>query len=81
MIKLAVVARNTTFLVIQSDRIVDFHESRAEGPPLPGPLLPPREEREKNIWSSAPRAALAGLACPRLPYFAPPGLGQEGHDE
>jgi hypothetical protein len=19
-------------------------------PPLPGPLLPPREEREKNIW-------------------------------
>src|SRR5258708_21904461 len=44
-------------------------------PPLPGPLLPLREEREKILGALLPRAALAVLACPgllsRCPFGAP----------
>jgi hypothetical protein len=39
--------------------------------PLPSPLP---QEREKKFGTLVPRAAVASLLCPRLPYFAPPGL-------
>src|SRR5437879_9755271 len=42
-------------------------------PPLPGPLLPPREEREKILRALPPRAALAVLACPGLLSCCPFG--------
>src|SRR5258708_28956021 len=43
------------------------------GPPLPCPLLPRREEREKNILALVPRAALAVLVCPGLLSCCPFG--------
>ena len=51
------------------------NEPPVENPPLPFPLLPPREEREKNIWGVVTQG---GTHCARLPWaiiFRPSGAG------